>query len=73
VDHRLGSDPRPFRVPLVPVFPIIGSCLIIYLMTKLPGETWTRFAVWLILGLAIYWFYGRHHSLLQRPGEGERS
>ena len=29
---------RPFRVPFVPVFPIIGSCLIIYLMTKLPGD-----------------------------------
>ena len=57
---------RPFRVPFVPLFPIIGSCLIIYLMTNLPGETWIRFVVWLALGLAFYFVYGRHHSLLQR-------
>jgi APA family basic amino acid/polyamine antiporter len=56
---------RPFRVPFVPVFPIIGCGLILYLMYKLPGETWIRFVVWLALGLAIYTFYGRHHSRLQ--------
>ena len=64
---------RPFRVPFVPVFPIIGCCLIIYLMTKLPWDTWVRFVVWLAIGLAIYYFYGRHHSRLQianRAGGG---
>jgi APA family basic amino acid/polyamine antiporter len=67
---------RPFRVPFVPVFPIIGSCLIIYLMTKLPWDTWARFVVWLLIGLAIYFFYGRHHSRLQlanRQGGGDGS
>src|SRR4051794_10397598 len=64
---------RPFRVPFVPVFPLIGCALIIYLVTTLPGETWIRFVVWLVLGLIIYFFYGRHHSLLQRAvGRGER-
>jgi APA family basic amino acid/polyamine antiporter len=64
---------RPFRVPFVPVFPIIGCILIIYLMQTLPGETWIRFIVWLVLGLAIYFFYGRKHSLLQIAGrKGER-
>jgi amino acid transporter len=33
---------RPFRVPLVPVFPIIGALLCIYLMTQLSGATWWR-------------------------------
>ena len=56
---------RPFRVPFVPVFPIIGSRMIIYLMTKLPWDTWVRFVVWLVIGLGIYYFYGRHHSRLQ--------
>jgi APA family basic amino acid/polyamine antiporter len=60
---------RPFRVPFVPVFPIIGICLIIYLMTKLPGETWIRFAVWLAIGMIIYAFYGRKHSMLQRRAD----
>jgi len=46
----------------------------IYLVTKLPGETWLRFAFWMIVGLGIYWFYGRHHSRLQISGreEGEQ-
>ena len=64
---------RPFRVPFVPVFPIIGICLIVYLMFQLPGETWWRFIIWLVLGLAIYFFYGRKHSRLQLSGSGESS
>jgi APA family basic amino acid/polyamine antiporter len=57
---------RGFKVPFVPVFPIIGSLLCIYLMTKLDGATWARFAVWLALGLVIYFAYGRTHSRLRR-------
>ena len=57
---------RPFRVPFCRCSRSSGRCLIIYLMTKLPGETWIRFVVWLALGMIMYYFYGRHHSLLQR-------
>jgi basic amino acid/polyamine antiporter, APA family len=60
---------RGFRVPFVPVFPIIGIVLCVYLMSKLEGETWLRFGVWLLVGLVIYFAYGRTHSRLQR-GEG---
>jgi APA family basic amino acid/polyamine antiporter len=60
---------RGFRVPFVPVFPIIGALLCIYLMTKLEAVTWLRFFAWLALGLVIYVVYGRTHSRLQR-GEG---
>ncbi len=56
---------RPFRVPFVPIFPLIGCGLIIYLMTQLPGTTWWRFVIWLIIGLLVYYFYGRKHSRLQ--------
>ncbi len=57
---------RGFRVPFVPVFPLIGSALCVYLMTKLPLETWLRFIVWLALGLVIYAAYGYRHSRLRR-------
>jgi APA family basic amino acid/polyamine antiporter len=60
---------RGFRVPFVPVFPIIGSLLCIYLMSRLELVTWLRFGGWLLLGLVIYLVYGRTHSRLQR-GEG---
>ena len=65
---------RPFRVPFVPLFPIIGAILVIYLMTRLPGTTWARFAIWMALGFAVYYFYGRRHSRLQQEAAegGER-
>jgi basic amino acid/polyamine antiporter, APA family len=40
------------------------------LMFGLPGETWLSFAVWLVIGLAIYFLYGRHHSQLARRHAG---
>ncbi|MDX6687125.1 MAG: basic amino acid/polyamine antiporter, family [Baekduia sp.] len=69
--HTQPDLERGFRVPFVPWFPLIGSALCIYLMTKLPGATWLRFGVWLVLGLLIYAFYGYSHSRMQR-GERDR-
>jgi basic amino acid/polyamine antiporter, APA family len=57
---------RGFRVPWVPVVPLIGAALCIYLMTKLPGETWLRFIVWLAIGAVVYVAYGYRNSLLRR-------
>ena len=58
--------PRPFRVPFVPVFPLIGVLLCFALMLSLPIETWIRFFVWLVIGLAIYFLYGVRNSKLAR-------
>ena len=57
---------RGFRVPFVPLFPIIGAVLAIYLMTYLEAATWLRFGAWLAAGFVIYFAYGRRHSLLRR-------
>ncbi len=57
---------RRFRVPFVPVVPLIGAALCVYLMTKLEAQTWLRFAVWMAVGLLIYFFYGRLHSKLRQ-------
>jgi basic amino acid/polyamine antiporter, APA family len=57
---------RGFRVPLVPLFPLIGAGLAIFLMKYLERDTWIRFGVWLLLGVVIYFVYGRRHSLLRR-------
>jgi APA family basic amino acid/polyamine antiporter len=61
-----ASRARPFRVPLVPLFPILGVLFCVILMLSLPLETWGRFFVWLAIGLAIYFFYGVRHSKLRR-------
>jgi APA family basic amino acid/polyamine antiporter len=59
---------RGFRVPFVPVFPIIGAALAIFLMKYLEAATWLRFGAWLVIGIAIYFLYGIRHSRL-RQGE----
>ena len=58
--------PRPFRVPLAPIFPILGVLMCIALMLSLPVLTWIRFVVWLVIGLVIYFLYGVRHSKLRR-------
>ncbi len=56
---------RPFRAPLVPLTPIIAILSCIYLMTQLPRVTWIRFAIWLVVGLVIYFLYSVRHSRLR--------
>jgi basic amino acid/polyamine antiporter, APA family len=60
---------RGFRVPLVPIFPLIGMGLCVFLMTYLEALTWLRFGIWMLIGLTIYFAYGRVHSRLQRGEE----
>jgi APA family basic amino acid/polyamine antiporter len=59
------NRPRPFRVPMVPLFPILGVILCFVLMLSLPVETWIRFFVWLAVGLVIYFLYSVRHSKLR--------
>jgi basic amino acid/polyamine antiporter, APA family len=63
--------PRPFRVPWVPLTPLISVFACLYLMLNLPGITWIRFGVWLLLGLVLYFLYGARHSRLRSRGQGE--
>src|ERR1700720_2602916 len=60
-----ANRPRPFRVPLVPLFPILGVIFCFVLMLSLPLETWIRFFVWLAIGLIIYGCYGFWRSKLR--------
>jgi len=55
---------RPFRVPGVPFTPLISVAACVYLMIQLPRITWYRFGLWLLLGLVIYFAYGKAHSRL---------
>jgi len=58
--------PRPFRTPLVPLVPIGGIAACLYLMSGLPKDTWARLVIWMVIGLVIYFSYGRHHSKVSR-------
>ena len=65
--HTRPDLERPFRTPLVPLVPILGILSCLGLMLTLPLDTWIRLAVWLVLGLAIYFGYGRRRSTLRQP------
>jgi APA family basic amino acid/polyamine antiporter len=64
--RRRPDLPRPFKTPWVPFTPIMAILVSLLLMAALPGGTWLRFLLWLALGMAIYFFYSRHHSRVQR-------
>ena len=51
------------------LIPIIGLLLCAYLMTTLGITNWVRFGVWLLVGLIIYFLYGRKHSNLNKNQE----
>jgi basic amino acid/polyamine antiporter, APA family len=68
--HTNPNQPRPFRTPWVPVVPILGIGFNGYMMYKLGWVNWARLIVWLIIGLAIYFGYSRHHSRLAAIREG---
>lgn len=59
---KMPHVPRAFKAPLVPFVPIMGIVVCLYLMYSLPIESWYRLALWLLIGLAIYFFYGKQHS-----------
>ena len=50
---------RPFKVPGMPWVPVLGAVICLAQMAGLPGTTWVRLIVWLAVGLAIYFGYGR--------------
>ena len=59
------TAPRPFRVPAAPVVCVLGVLACLLLMLSLPAQNWYRLFVWMVLGLVIYFGYGRFHSVLQ--------
>ncbi|MFL5497732.1 MAG: amino acid permease [Gemmatimonadaceae bacterium] len=64
--YRSPELERPFRTPMVPVVPILAILICGYMMYGLPTDTWWRLIIWLVIGLAIYFGYGRAHSLIGR-------
>ena len=61
--------PRPFKAPLIwkslPLTPLLGMGISLGLMASLPWSTWLRLIAWLIVGMLIYFGYGRSHSKLR--------
>jgi APA family basic amino acid/polyamine antiporter len=62
---------RPFKTPYVFVVAPLGVLSSLALMAFLPGDTWLRLIIWMVIGLVIYFAYGARHSrLARRAAEG---
>ena len=61
---------RPFRVPFVWPVGLLGAAACVFIMAGLPAQAWTRFGGWLLMGLAVYLFYGRRNSRLRDAASG---
>jgi APA family basic amino acid/polyamine antiporter len=64
--YKDPDRPRPFRVPFVWPVAILGAAACVYTMIGLPTHAWERFAVWLAVGLLLYFVYGFQNSGLRR-------
>jgi len=60
------NQPRPFRLPFMPLVPIFSIAACLYLMAGLPWATWIRFGVWTAVGIVVYVSYGMKHSKLSK-------
>ncbi|WP_018132332.1 amino acid permease [Effusibacillus pohliae] len=65
--YKQPDLPRAFRVPFVPVVPLLSAGFCLFLMTQLPFDTWAAFLIWLVIGCIIYFGYSRQHSTLNQP------
>ena len=63
---REPARPRPFRVPFVWVVAPVGAVACLLVMSWLPPTAWERFALWLAVGLVLYFAYGFKNSTLRR-------
>lgn len=61
---KMPDVPRGFRTPLVPLVPILGVIVCLFMMVFLPADTWIRLLLWMLIGLDIYLAYGAKNSKL---------
>ncbi|MBY0489854.1 MAG: amino acid permease [Gemmatimonadaceae bacterium] len=63
---REPDRPRPFKVPFFWAVTLLGAGACVFVMKGLPTSAWVAFAVWMVIGLTLYFAYGYRHSVLRR-------
>ncbi|XP_040497845.1 cationic amino acid transporter 3-like [Ursus maritimus] len=62
-----SSTPLPFKVPALPLLPLLSIFVNICLMVQMTSATWLRFGVWMLLGFTLYFSYGIQQNLVTKP------
>lgn len=73
VTQPTSNKELSFKVPLVPLIPALSILVNIYLMLMLDTHTWIRFAVWMAIGLPIYYFSVRPYTEAQNKNVSNKS
>lgn len=63
---KMPDAPRAFSTPLVPLVPILGVFVCLFMMVFLPLDTWIRLIVWMMIGFDVYLYYGMKNSVLNK-------
>ncbi|MCX6612384.1 MAG: amino acid permease [Acidobacteria bacterium] len=58
------NTPRPFKTPLVPLVPILAVIICSAMIIGLDHVTQIVAFIWMLIGLCVYFAYGRSHSKL---------
>ncbi len=58
---------RPFKTPLVPVVPLLGVLVCGGMIVSLDHRSQITAFCWMLIGLCVYFLYGRTHSKLATP------
>jgi APA family basic amino acid/polyamine antiporter len=66
--RTMPDAPRPFRTPGMPWVPILGALACLLQMLGLPLATWLRLVIWLVVGMVVYFGYGKGRAARLRAG-----
>ena len=64
-----SDPPESFKCPWVPLVPLLGMGANLFMAGALPNDSWFLSMTWMLMGLALYLFYGMHHSTLREQEE----